>query len=133
VTEDWLGRWAEGRTGWHEPAGNEGLKTYWPDVGKPGSVLVPLCGKTPDLLWLAEIGHDVVGRSSGTGQPTALSHSIAATISPFNHGLLMRCTIAARSWHCLLKNDRVTWNTPGLFSSLTRCDSLLRWSMTSAS
>jgi thiopurine S-methyltransferase len=61
VTEDWLGRWAEGRTGWHEPAGNEGLKTYWPDVGKPGSVLVPLCGKTPDLLWLAEIGHDVVG------------------------------------------------------------------------
>lgn len=61
MTEDWQGRWNQGRTGWHEPAGNEGLKAYWPDVAKPGSVLVPLCGKSPDLLWLAERGHDVVG------------------------------------------------------------------------
>jgi len=59
--EDWLGRWDQGRTGWHEPAGNEGLKSYWPDDATPGSVLVPLCGKTPDLLWLARRGHEVVG------------------------------------------------------------------------
>ena len=61
MIEDWLGRWSQGRTGWHESAGNEGLKTYWPDVAQPGSVLVPLCGKSPDLLWLAERGHEVVG------------------------------------------------------------------------
>lgn len=61
MSDDWLARWDEGRTGWHEPAGNEGLQTYWPDVEKPGNVLVPLCGKTPDMLWLAEIGHEVVG------------------------------------------------------------------------
>jgi thiopurine S-methyltransferase len=61
LSEDWLGRWAQGRTGWHEVAGNEGLRTYWPDSEKPGRVLVPLCGKSPDLLWLAERGHDVVG------------------------------------------------------------------------
>lgn len=61
MTEDWVARWAQGRTGWHEPGGNEGLKSYWPEFTNPGSVLVPLCGKTPDLLWLAEHGHDVVG------------------------------------------------------------------------
>ena len=61
MSEDWLNRWNEGRTGWHEVAGNESLKRYWPDIGEPGSVLVPLCGKTPDLLWLAKRGHDVVG------------------------------------------------------------------------
>lgn len=61
MSEDWLARWDQGRTGWHEPAGNEGLKSFWPDTANPGSVLVPLCGKSPDLLWLAERGHDVVG------------------------------------------------------------------------
>lgn len=61
MSEDWLGRWDQGRTGWHEAAGNDGLKSYWPEVTNPGSVLVPLCGKSPDLLWLAERGHDVVG------------------------------------------------------------------------
>jgi thiopurine S-methyltransferase len=61
VSEDWLARWDQGRTGWHEPAGNEGLKSFWPDTANPGSVLVPLCGKSPDLLWLAERGYDVVG------------------------------------------------------------------------
>lgn len=61
MSEDWLNRWNEGRTGWHEAAGNEGLRSYWPEFGEPGSVLVPLCGKTPDLLWLANRGHDVVG------------------------------------------------------------------------
>lgn len=59
--EDWLGRWDQGRTGWHEAAGNAGLKSHWPDTAKPGRVLVPLCGKTPDLLWLARRGHAVVG------------------------------------------------------------------------
>lgn len=59
--EDWLGRWAEGRTGWHEAGGNDGLKKYWPDAAAPLRVLVPLCGKSPDLLWLAARGHDVVG------------------------------------------------------------------------
>jgi thiopurine S-methyltransferase len=61
MSEDWLGRWRQGRTGWHEAAGNEGLRSFWPDNANPGSVLVPFCGKTPDLLWLTQRGHDVVG------------------------------------------------------------------------
>lgn len=57
--EDWLDRWERGRTGWHEADGNEGLKSYW--RSRATSVLVPLCGKSPDIRWLAERGHEVVG------------------------------------------------------------------------
>ena len=61
MSEDWLERWAEGRTGWHEQTGNDGLKTFWPRGSNANPVLVPLCGKSPDLLWLSDHGHDVVG------------------------------------------------------------------------
>jgi len=59
MNEPWLERWQEGRIGWHEPAGNASLHRHWRTGGK--RVLVPLCGKTPDLLWLEEQGNDVVG------------------------------------------------------------------------
>lgn len=58
-SEDWLARWENGRTGWHEVDGNAGLQSHW--HVDTGSVLVPLCGKSPDLLWLARRGHEVVG------------------------------------------------------------------------
>lgn len=61
MKEDWLGRWEQGRTGWHEPGGNASLKRHWPDLPPASRVLVPLCGKTPDLTWLAARGHHVVG------------------------------------------------------------------------
>lgn len=57
--ESWLDRWQEGRTGWHEPAGNRNLQAHWQWTGK--RVLVPMCGKTVDLLWLEAQGNDVVG------------------------------------------------------------------------
>ena len=59
MSEDWLDRWENGRTGWHEVDGNAGLREHW--NFDRGSVLVPLCGKSPDLLWLAKRGHEVVG------------------------------------------------------------------------
>jgi thiopurine S-methyltransferase len=55
----WLERWQIGRTGWHEPGGNRNLQRHWTLTGK--RVLVPMCGKTPDLLWLESRGNDVVG------------------------------------------------------------------------
>lgn len=57
--DEWLERWESGRTGWHEEEGNAGLKKHW--LAGAGSVLVPLCGKTPDLVWLARRGHEVTG------------------------------------------------------------------------
>ena len=55
----WKARWAEDRIGWHQADGNVNLREYW--RGSCRRVLVPLCGKSPDLLWLADRGHDVVG------------------------------------------------------------------------
>lgn len=61
MEEDWLARWEQGRTGWHEPLGNTGLRRYWSGVEPGRRVLVPLCGKTVDMLWLAERGLVVSG------------------------------------------------------------------------
>ena len=57
----WLERWREGRIGWHETEGSALLRRYWPRLVRGSSVLVPLCGKSIDLVWLAERGFDVVG------------------------------------------------------------------------
>ena len=59
----WIGRWMENRIGFHLKEVNPLLQRYWPEVAPQcsGRVLVPLCGKSQDLRWLVERGHDVVG------------------------------------------------------------------------
>ena len=58
----WLSRWRENRIGFHKSAVNPLLERFWPRVAAfPGRTLVPLCGKSVDLVWLAERGHNVVG------------------------------------------------------------------------
>ena len=59
MTEPWLERWQEGKIGWHEAQGNSSLQKYWTASGK--RVLVPLCGKTQDLIWLERQGNQVIG------------------------------------------------------------------------
>jgi thiopurine S-methyltransferase len=61
--EYWLKRWREGRTGWHNEAVLPLLMKYWPalEVPRGTRVLVPFCGKTLDMLWLAEQGLRVLG------------------------------------------------------------------------
>ncbi len=56
----WKTAWSEGRTAFHEGAPNSLLTQF---AGKLGgtSVLVPLCGKTDDLAFLASRGHQVIG------------------------------------------------------------------------
>lgn len=62
-SERWLNRWEEGKIGWHQERVNSRLKAHWPNMGvaKGGSVLVPLCGKSLDMLWLHQAGYSVVG------------------------------------------------------------------------
>ena len=59
MTEPWLERWQEGKIGWHEAQGNLSLQEHWTVSGK--RVLVPLCGKSLDLIWLERQGNEVVG------------------------------------------------------------------------
>jgi len=57
----WLERWARGETGFHLPAVNPYLLTYWPRLQLPrgARVLVPLSGKSVDLPWLRAEGFKV--------------------------------------------------------------------------
>lgn len=59
----WKSRWVAGQTAFHEGAPNASLVDHWPAIGAKADarVLVPLCGKTVDMAWLAGQGHEVVG------------------------------------------------------------------------
>lgn len=63
LPEFWRERWVEGQIGFHQAQVDAHLSTHWPTLGVPasGRVLVPLCGKSLDLWWLRDQGHDVVG------------------------------------------------------------------------
>src|SRR3954471_24111721 len=56
----WEGRWKEGTTGWHQDGPEPALERHFGDLKKT-RVLVPLCGKSHDLAWLASRDNDVVG------------------------------------------------------------------------
>lgn len=57
----WRSRWQEGRTGFHEGKPNAYLSKHANWLAECRRVLVPLCGKTEDLAFLAGRGHEVVG------------------------------------------------------------------------
>ncbi len=59
----WRSAWREGRTAFHRDEVNSTLRTHGERVfgAAPGRLLVPLCGKTLDLAWLAARGHEAVG------------------------------------------------------------------------
>jgi len=62
-TDFWLQRWQEGQIGFHRHDVMPLLQKHWPSLQLPeGSrVLVPLCGKSLDMHWLAAQGHRVLG------------------------------------------------------------------------
>ncbi|MDC0610326.1 thiopurine S-methyltransferase [Vibrio sp.] len=66
ISEDnslWLSMWKNGHTDFHQTSVNQQLQDYWHRLNIPtmGRVLVPLCGKSKDLIWLARRGYEVIG------------------------------------------------------------------------
>ncbi|MFZ1744387.1 MAG: thiopurine S-methyltransferase [Nitrospirales bacterium] len=59
----WLQRWGKREIGFHQVEINPYLEQYWPSLklARESTVLVPLCGKSRDMRWLAQLGHHVVG------------------------------------------------------------------------
>ncbi|MEZ4237736.1 MAG: thiopurine S-methyltransferase [Myxococcota bacterium] len=57
----WHDRWAEGRTAFHNDEVNPLLVRHHEVLAGAGRVLVPLCGKSLDLWWLRDQGHEVIG------------------------------------------------------------------------
>ncbi len=62
--EDWDARWRDGKIGFHQPDVTDLLAQYHQQVwGREplGRVLVPLCGKSLDMVFLADRADAVVG------------------------------------------------------------------------
>lgn len=61
--EFWHKRWALNQIGFHLGEVNPNLQRFWPELEleKHARVLVPLCGKSLDLVWLAGQGFQVLG------------------------------------------------------------------------
>ncbi|CRM92757.1 Thiopurine S-methyltransferase [Pseudomonas sp. 22 E 5] len=61
--EFWQERWARNQIGFHLSEVNPYLQRHWPQlaVAEGSKVLVPLCGKSLDLVWLASHGLRVMG------------------------------------------------------------------------
>lgn len=59
----WHERWQSNRIAFHQDEFNRHLLKHWSALDlRPGArVLVPFCGKSRDLIWLAAQGHEVVG------------------------------------------------------------------------
>lgn len=57
----WIDRWHEGRSGFHQSVVQATLPKFWPALSADSSVLVPLCGKSLDMLWLEQQGLAVTG------------------------------------------------------------------------
>ncbi len=61
--ELWQQSWRDRETAFHQKVTNPHLIKFWPNLGLTASdrIFVPLCGKSLDLLWLADQGHTVIG------------------------------------------------------------------------
>lgn len=61
----WHSKWDTQQIGFHQNEVNPLLIKYWPRLNLSNSasstVFVPLCGKTLDICFLAELGHEVIG------------------------------------------------------------------------
>ena len=61
--EFWLQRWQEAQIGFHRDGVMPLLEMHWSSLqlSEGSRVLVPLCGKSLDMHWLAAKGHRVLG------------------------------------------------------------------------
>ena len=63
----WLQRWQKGEIGFHQESLNPYLGHFYGDKGpalekrQALKVFVPLCGRSLDMLWLAQNGYEVLG------------------------------------------------------------------------
>lgn len=94
----WLARWERQDIGFHQAEINPYLRQYWPslclDTGS--TVLVPLCGKSADLLWLRQQQYAVLG----------VELSAAAAQAFFAENRLHA--------HCSTRHPFVRWQTDGI-------------------
>ncbi|WP_344795273.1 methyltransferase domain-containing protein [Litoribacillus peritrichatus] len=57
----WHNKWQINQIGFHQQDAHIGLVNYFPKLTAQSKVMVPLCGKSVDMIWLAQQGCRVVG------------------------------------------------------------------------
>ena len=59
----WLQTWQDQQIEFHQESFNTFLTRFWPDLGltRGSRIFVPLCGKSLDMIWLAQQGYNVIG------------------------------------------------------------------------
>src|SRR5690348_16989510 len=117
--EYWLQRWREGRTGWHHESVMPLLEQRWETLGvaRGTRVLVPLCGKSLDMLWLAQQGMRVLGvEISPLAVETFLAENhLVASKTEAADGVHYRITNALGAGEIELINGDVFGIAPGTF------------------
>lgn len=80
----WLERWRLNEIGFHQADFNARLIRYWPALNVPagGTVFVPLCGKSRDMIWLAQAGYRVLGVELA---PIAIETFFREAAAPYSH------------------------------------------------
>jgi thiopurine S-methyltransferase len=76
----WLERWRLNQIGFHQADFNPRLVRHWPALSVPqgGTIFVPLCGKSRDMLWFAQAGYRVIGVELATVAIEAFFKDISA-------------------------------------------------------
>ena len=61
--EFWHKKWNDNQIGFHQEKINSRLQKLWQELELQhhSKILVPLCGKSLDMIWLADQGHEVMG------------------------------------------------------------------------
>lgn len=59
----WHERWQRQDIGFHQPSAHGLLQRCWSELelDPRSEVFVPLCGKSLDMVWLAKLGHQIIG------------------------------------------------------------------------
>jgi len=86
--EFWKDSWSAGRIGFHEGTPNAFLARHAARISDRRRVLVPLCGKSEDLAYLAAHDHEVIGIELVEDAVRAFFTEHEATPSITRHGPL---------------------------------------------
>ena len=93
--EFWHNRWQEKRIGFHQPDVNPLLTKYLKELNLPANsrIFTPLCGKSVDMIWLAEQGFDIVGIElvESAAQAFFIENDISYTIKPHSKNSDIKC------------------------------------------
>jgi len=110
----WLDAWNSGRTGFHQDDYNNKLIEYFPELGAVSGqkVLVPLCGKSKDMIWLHNMNLYVHGvelcehAAQAFFKENNLEDPIVSQDTDFNHYTHQNIVISSGDFFKLGKGDQ---------------------------